>query len=231
LVEPTFRLDKIVEIKPIGADSAEVVWEWKFIDHLIQDVDSTKPNFGLVSNHPELLDVNFDNGYLNDWTHVNAVDYNADLDQIIISARHLNEIYIIDHSTTTAEAASNVGGNSNMGGNFLWRRGNPQVYQQGTASQQKLFLQHDAKWVGSGYLDEGKISVFNNGEGQFSSVHLIEPNINNGSYQLTNNQFEPQDFDWTFSGSVFGELVNEDKKSGAMGLPNGNILFCETSKG
>lgn len=231
LVDPNFRLDKIVEIKPIGADSAEVVWEWKFIDHLIQYVDSTKPNFGVVAEHPELLDVNFDNGYFNDWTHVNAVDYNEDLDQIIISARHLNEIYVIDHSTTTLQAKGSSGGNSNKGGDFLWRWGNPQVYQQGSSSNQKLFLQHDAKWVEKGYLDEGKISVFNNGDGQFSSVHLIEPNINNGNYQLANNQFEPQDFDWTFSGSILGEVINEDKKSGAQSLPNGNFLICETSKG
>jgi hypothetical protein len=45
LVDPNLRLDKIVEIKSIGADSAEVEREWKFIDHLIQDFDSTKPNF------------------------------------------------------------------------------------------------------------------------------------------------------------------------------------------
>ena len=90
----------------------------------------------MVEDHPELLDLNFPSAHDNDWTHVNAVDYNASLDQIIISARHLSEVYIIDHSTTTAEAAGHTGGNANMGGDFLWRWGNPQIYRQGGPSNQ-----------------------------------------------------------------------------------------------
>ena len=31
-----------------------------------------------------------------DWMHINAIDYNPILDQIAISSRHQNEIYIID---------------------------------------------------------------------------------------------------------------------------------------
>jgi len=74
--------------------------------------------------------LNYDNGYVGDWTHVNAVDYNTDLDQIIVTSRHLGELYIIDHSTTTNEAAGHTRGNSNLGGDLLWRWGNPQVYRQ-----------------------------------------------------------------------------------------------------
>lgn len=233
-VGPIFILDKILELMPFGTNDAAVVWEWKFVDHLIQDIDATKNNFGAISDHPELLDVNFDNQELGDYTHVNSVDYNPELDQILISARNMSEVYIIDHSTTTAEAASHSGGDSNRGGDFLWRWGNSQVYGQGGVINQKIYQQHDAKWVEQGYLDEGKISVFNNGgdgTATFSSVHLLEPKIENDVYTLSNNVFLPIDFDWSWSGELLNDTVLEGRKSGGHSLPNGNFIICETTRG
>ena len=151
-----------------------------------------------------------------------------------MSARNLNEIYIIDHSTTTAEAAGHSGGISNLGGDFLWRWGNPRAYGQGTVSDQKLFLQHDSKWVESGYLDEGKITVFNNGgdgSNAYSSVHIISPEIIGGVYTKESNVFKPLDFEWSWNGSFLGETVLEGKKSGAHSLPNGNFIICENGLG
>lgn len=237
-VDQNIDLDKIVEIKPVGANSAEIVWEWKFIDHLIQDYDNTKPNFGIIENHPERIDINYTDPNVSTldigFTHVNAIDYNANLDQIIISARDLNEIYIIDHSTTTIEASGSTGGNSNLGGNILWRWGNPHAYKRGGTQDQKLFLQHDVKWVASSYLDEGKISVFNNGDSNvrpYSSIHLITPVINNNTFTKTNNTFNPVDFDWSWSGSIMGKVMFEARRSGTHALPNGNFIICETSSG
>lgn len=237
-VDQIIDLDKIVELKPIGTNNAEIVWEWKFIDHLIQDFDNTKANFGIVGNHPELIDINYVDSNFEDldrgYTHVNGIDYNANLDQIIISARHLNEIYIIDHSTTIAEASGHTGGNSNLGGDILWRWGNPIVYKQGGLEDQKLFLQHDAKWVESGYLDEGKISVFNNGVDEtraYSTVHLISPEISGNIYARENNIFKPLDFIWSWGGSILERAVYETKKSGTHSLPNGNFIICESSLG
>lgn len=230
----TFKLDKIIELQPIGSNSANIVWEWKFIDHFIQDFDNTKQNYGSIIDNPHLIDINFDNGEATDYTHVNSIDYNSTLDQIIISTRHLSEIYIIDHSTTTAEAAGNTGGNFNLGGDILWRWGNPQVYQRGTTLDQKLFLQHDAKWVTQGFLDENKISVFNNGgdgSGNFSSIHLILPEIISQNYTSTNSIFNPQNFDWSWSGAILGTIINEGRQSGTHSLANGNFIICETSSG
>jgi hypothetical protein len=136
------RLEKVVELHPTGLNTATVVWEWKFKDHLIQDFDATKLNYGVVAAHPELLDLNYSNGNTVDYIHTNSIDYNAALDQIIISARHLNEIYIIDHSTTTAEAASHMGGNANRGGDFLWRWGNPEVCKMGRKWLSRLWKNH-----------------------------------------------------------------------------------------
>ena len=231
-VSEIFRLDKIIELQPIGTNDASIVWEWKFIDHLIQDFDDSKPNFGVVQDHPEFVDLNYNNGYDDDYTHINAIDYNSNLDQIIITPRHLSELMIVDHSTTTTEAAGHTGGNSNLGGDLLWRWGNPEVYRQ--EGDQKLFKPHDGKWVEPGYPDEGKISVFNNGgdgTNTFSSVHLIVPDIINGVYSKVNNIFSPLDFEWTWDGSILGNVVWEGKKSGAHLLPNGNFMICQTFLG
>jgi len=230
ITDLNFKFDKIVEIQPIGTNDADIVWEWRFVDHLIQDFDSNQQNYGIVEDHPELLDVNYDNGQIFDWVHLNAVEYNAEKDQVLITARHLSEIYIIDHSTTTEEAAGHSGGNSDKGGDFLWRWGNPAVYRQGTTEDQKLKWPHDAKWVKESYEDEGKISVFNNnfdGEGSESFVHLIEPVVNGYSYSMSNNIFLPETYYWSFGGELLGSTLFSEKKSGTHSLPNGNIMICE----
>ena len=229
------RLEKIVELHPTGLNTATIVWEWKFKDHLIQDFDATKLNYGVVGNHPELLDLNYNNGNTVDYIHANGIDYNAALDQIIISGRHLSEIFIIDHSTTTVEAAGHTGGTSGLGGDFLWRWGNPVVYRQGTTADRKLFLQHDPKWVESGYLDYGKITVFNNGAPAtaqtFTSIVMLQPDIVGGVYTKSASKFNPATYDWSWSGSILGVVVSEEKECGTHALPNGNMIISETSLG
>src|SRR5262249_36877966 len=101
-------------------------------------------------------------GYFPDWTHVNAVSYNPRFDQIMISVRETNEVWIIDHSTTTAEAAAHRGGKYGMGGDILYRWGNPRAYRAASVADQKLFAQHDAHWIPAGLPGEGNLLVFNN---------------------------------------------------------------------
>ena len=97
--------------------------EWGVWDNLYQDLDAAKENCGVVGDHPELVDINFGEPQANnddrDWLHANAVDYNPELDQIVVSVRQFGELWIIDHSTTTEEAASHSGGTSGMGGDIL----------------------------------------------------------------------------------------------------------------
>ena len=225
--------DHIIEIKPIGNDDAEIVWEWHVWDHLVQEFDPNKNNFGVVADHPELLDFNFgvSGGNNRDWTHFNSINYNEDLDQILLSSPYLNEIYIIDHSTTTAEAASHTGGNANRGGDLLYRWGNPRAYQQGTVEDQKLFGQHDARWIPAGYPDAGKIMVFNNGfgrpAGDYSTVDVIDPPLNNNMYTyLPNEAFAPENLFWIYQADPPTDLFS-GRISGAQRLPNGNTLICQ----
>ena len=217
--------DKILEIKPVGIDDAVVVWEWSFWDHTIQDLDNTKENFGNISEHPELLDINFgESGQ--DWLHCNGIDYNHLSDQIAISCKNTNEIYIIDHSTTTEEAKGHTGGNSGMGGDILYRYGNPESYDRGDSSDRVLFSQHDARWIEDGYPDEGKLMIFNNGNGRntpYSSVDVITLPVNGSKYLIENNQpFGPRDLSWTWDVGVdmYSPII-----SGSTRLPNGNTLI------
>ena len=234
LIGSNFKTDGVIEIEPIGTNDANVVWEWYFWDHIIQDFDGTKNNFGVVADHPELINLNYDHGDNTDWNHVNGIDYNAVLDQIIISSRNHDELYIIDHSTTANEAASHAGGNAGKGGDFLWRWGNPEVYGQGTSAERRLDGPHDAKWVTPGYLHDGKVTVFNNGgDGVVlaSEVIMLDPTFLNGEYAATGNQFDPQLPFQIWSGDSLQEALFSAKKSGAHALENGGYMICESRGG
>lgn len=118
--------DHLIEVKPNGANGGTIVWEWHVWDHLIQDYDATKANYGDVSKHPELVDINYSamgpqqQGNA-DWNHTNSVAYNPEYDQIMVSVHNLSEIWIIDHSTNTAEASAHRGGKYGKGGDLLYR--------------------------------------------------------------------------------------------------------------
>ena len=45
------------------------------------------------------------------------------------------------------------------GGDFLYRWGNPQVYNKGNSSNRRLFGQHDVQWIGDGLVDEKDINL------------------------------------------------------------------------
>jgi len=226
--------ERIVELKPIFPDAAEIVWEWSLWDHLVQDFDPTKENFGMVGDHPELVNLNYTQtpAGTNDWVHANSIDYNPDLDQIVMSSPFLNEFWIIDHSTTTAEAASHSGGNWGKGGDLLYRWGNPQAYNKGEAADRKLFGQHHVHWIAEGLPSEGGIMVFNNQHGDnYSTVDIINPLTDDqGAYILEDGKFGPIEQDQVYKATP-PESLNSPIMSSAEMLPNGNLLICSSIQG
>lgn len=229
---------QIIEVDPLGFDNANIVWEWNIKDHLIQDFDNTKDNFGNVGLNPNKLDINFLNGLSGNanWLHINSIQYDEILDQIVISSRNLSEIWIIDHSTNTAEAATGSGGAFGKGGDLLYRWGNPQAYRQGTAAARKLFGQHSAYRIPQGLNNEGKIILFNNGNGRvplFSEVFVINtPEDSPGFYSYeTNTMFGPAFPDYVYTD--IDDITNfySPILSSAQVLPNGNILICSGNRG
>jgi len=226
-------LEQIWEIEPVGTDTANIVWKWKSTDHLIQNFDNTKPNYGNPSDNPGLLDFNYIEGDSTErsWLHLNSIRYNEDLDQIMLSCRRFSEIWIIDHSTTTEEAAGHTGGNYGKGGDIIYRWGNPEAYGKGTADDKKLFGQHNANWIPTGYPDENKIMVFNNGylrpDSLYSEVDIIVPETDGNGNYLTNadGTFLPDTFFWSYTAPAATDLYSF-AISTAQRLPNGNTLIC-----
>ena len=222
--------DWIFEIDPA---TDNIIWEWHAWDHLVQDFDSTKDNSGVIADHPELIDVNYGrpDGHP-DWMHGNALDYNAELDQIMLSVPYFDEIWIIDHSTTTAQAASSNGGFSGKGGDLMFRWGNPMTYQNGDSTDQQLFFQHDAHWVDD-FLSPfhplfGKVALFNNQVGvDFSTANILTPawDMYEWDYDLTGTTFLPTDFDQVVTHPVDPTNLFSTGLSSVQVLPNDNLLI------
>lgn len=223
--------DFIIEINPA---TDEVVWEWHVWDHLIQDYDPTKANFGVVADHPEKVDLNWDtsNG-ADDWMHTNSIDYNPENDQIVISVPTFNEFWIIDHSTTTAEAAGSSGGFAGKGGDLLYRWGNPATYRAGNASDQRLYYQHDVHWIRD-FINPfdpqyGKMAVFNNQVGDdFSTANVVSIpfDMYEWEYPMDGNVWGPSTFDVTLTHPDDSSKIYSTGLSSVQYLPNGNFLIC-----
>ena len=252
-------MEKIIELEPQGLHGANIVWEWNLRDHLIQDLDENKPNFGNPADHPELLSFNtgdsipepisqdsldalkaMDRGGRNitrfnarsDLYHFNAINYNPELQQIAISSPELSEILIIDQSTTTEEAASHAGGKSGKGGDFLYRWGNPENYQQGDSTNRRLFYQHDVRWVQPGKPGAGNLTVFNNNVPNgpdtldYTAVYEIKPPLKaDGTYELeADGSYGPDELEWNYVApdtiSFYASFI-----SGAHRMENGHTFI------
>ena len=220
----------ILEVEPRRPSGGSIVWEWHLWDHLIQDLDPLRANYGDVAAHPELVDLNFAQGGHKDWTHGNAVDFSADLDQIALSIHNFGELWIIDHSTTTAEAAGHGGGDQGRGGDLLYRWGNPRAWRAGDASDQQLFGQHDVQWISAGLSGAGNMLIYNNGmgrpDGEYSSIlEIAAPVGADGSYALTAGGYGPMAPAWEYVADP-PESFYSHHISGVQRLESGNTLIC-----
>jgi formylglycine-generating enzyme required for sulfatase activity/phosphatidylethanolamine-binding protein (PEBP) family uncharacterized protein len=223
-----------IEVQPTRPKGGKIVWQWHVWDHLIQDNDRTKAHYGDVAAHPELVSVNC-NGRATPafWNHGNSIAYNAELDQIMLSARGCNEIWVIDHGTTTQEAAGHSGGKRGKGGDLLYRWGNPAAYQRGTSRDRQLFQQHDAQWIPPGYPGAGHILIFNNGmdRGYSTIEEIVPPMDSRGNYLLSaGGAYGPAEPVWRYQAANPEDFYSSEI-SGAHRLPNGNTLICAGVKG
>jgi hypothetical protein len=251
----------ILELEPRGRNDADIVWVWRGWDHAIQDFDPNADNYGVLADHPELSDINSDAPNKSDAElaelrvstdvallsaedgpgaadimHFNGIAYNAELDQIIVSVHDFHEFFVLDHSTTTAEAAGSTGGRYGMGGDILYRWGNAGNYNRGGSRPQTLFGQHDARWIEAGDPGAGNITVFNNNFPGASGTHSVafelEPPINSdGSYRLQDDgQYGPSYPVWSYM-APDGKSFHAPFISGAQRLANGHTFITSGPQG
>ena len=278
-------MDMLLEVRPTPPLGGEVVWEWHAKDHLVQDYDPARPNFGKPAEHRGRIDLNFDHvppaeqnaeaaraeaarrqamaalGYgggadepapppsgppptappphdwdrSGDWTHTNAVEHDAEHDLLVLSSPELCQIFVIDHSTTSAEAATEQGGRFGRGGALLWRWGNPAFEGVGGPAQKRLFYQHDPTWLPRAPGGPLRLLVFNNGgerpDGRDRSEVLelelpFDPAA--GFSVQAGRPYGPVKPVWSYEdqATFFSAFI-----SGARRLPNGNTLVCSGAPG
>ena len=236
LSENGIWVDTVVEVKPTGKETGQIVWKWSAWDHLVQNLDPKRKNYGEPASRPERIDLNYVTRRVPDWTHVNGIDYNEELDQILLSVAFFNEIWVIDHGTTTQEAAGSSGGTRGKGGDLLFRWGNPAAYGRGTEKDQHFYMQHDARWIQPGHPGEGNILIFNNGTERpvapYSTIVEITPPLTSkGDYALkANAPWGPKELSWRYRAKKPLEFY-APRISGTQRLPNGNTLICSGPAG
>lgn len=200
--------DSVWEINMNG----EIIWYWTIWDHVVQSYDpagqlpSGRSTYqAAVEVNPDYLldqryriqdfgrlDINMDDqrrdGLTGDWNHVNSMGYNPVRDEIVINSREHGEIYVIDHSLTTEEAAT-------AAGDFVYRWGNPSNYGMGEPptwrgnGHEQLWGAHNIHWIQEGYQGAGHFLIFENGSKRvggpgptISSSFEIDPYDENGNY-------------------------------------------------
>ncbi len=231
------RMDGVIEI---DAQTGQVIWEWSIRDHVIQQRDPSAPNYGILADNPQLLNIDaIIDTY--DWNSgesfmINGFDYNPELEQLALSVRKMGEVVIIDQSTTTEQAKGSTGGNSGMGGDILYRFGNPQNYDRGTAADRILYYQHNPNWIQHG-PHKGKLICYNNGldrpdvvnfEDRYSSVPIFDPIEDGFKYQIEPGQaYAPLIPEVQYNRHTTNTHFYSSYTSGARVMPNGNIFITE----
>lgn len=172
-----------------------------------------------------------------DWMHTNGIDYHPRHDLIVMSSPELNEVYIIDHSTTTAQAAGSTGGRWGHGGDLLWRWGNPRNHGAGGDDDQVLGYQHDPSFLPDAPDGSLRLLVYNNnvqglGEDERGRSAVLELSLpfdpERGFVGTPGEPWGPAAPDWTYEdpGRFHSAFI-----SGAQRLPDGHTLICSGAGG
>jgi hypothetical protein len=214
--------EAIIEIDPT---TDQIVWEWHAWDHLVQDFDETKENFGSIADNPHLIDLNYVQIEDGDIMHGNAIEYDEINDHIYISSNFYHEVWVIDHSTTAEEAASHSGGDSGKGGDLIYRFGNPEAYDN-PAGERLFYNNHFPNLVGDQGSGAKTMLIFVNRMNDTEQSVVYELQLPE-TFNLQPNENNEPNVVWSFT----DEGLFAPRVSGAVRLHNGNTLITEGDSG
>ena len=172
------QMDAIVEVDMDG----NIIWEWWFFDHVVQDIDPAKDNYvgegKTIADYPGRIDLNLPGRPVKrDWLHCNSLDYNAESGHIVTNSVQ-GELYVIDHDGTFIpdDPEASIALAASEAGDFLYRFGDPARYEQGdipafledwtqlSMGHKQLGGTHDVQWIRPGLAGAGNLLIFNNGQ-------------------------------------------------------------------
>lgn len=212
--------EALIEIDP---NTNETVWAWHSMDHLVQDLDDTKLNFGNISENFRKIDINYEEREEDkidgDIMHSNGITYDIENDIIFMSVNNFSEVWAIDHSTTMEEAKSSSGGNFGYGGDLLYRFGNPTAYQN-TNGTRLFYNMHNPNLINQNQ----SMLVYAN-QNNISQSEVFEFDLNSLTLALDTNN-EPI-INWSYTNpDLYSRIV-----SSAIRQKNGNTLITDSDTG
>jgi hypothetical protein len=218
--------EKVIEIDPV---TSEIVWSWDSRDHLVQGLRPGGPNYGDPNASRHKINFTYQNEVdihefvgQGDIMHINGLDYHPQQDIIALSVNFYGEVWIIDHSTTTAEAKTGSGGQFGRGGDLILRWGNPNVY--GTYGQpQQLHYNHHPSFIEK----EGKtlLSLFHNNKeaNGYSEAYVFDLSFFRPGVAVDTQV--PVHFSFSDPSMFFPRV------GGVQTMSNGNLLITEGDYG
>lgn len=199
--------ERIQEFDPV---TKTVVWEWKASDHMSGTNSPRKINPNLFKSSDPL--------------HINSVAYDPTRDVVVMSSHYLNEIFVVDHSTTTAQAATATGGHYGRGGDILFRWGAPKNYGGTTATSSNVI--HGGTVVQPGLPGAGNFMFFGNSDNavKHSRVYEVQGTSSDTGWVVgANGEFASNlIFDWY---STTGTYESSSHFGYGQRLGNGNTLI------
>jgi len=109
----------LMEFSPVGLNGGQLVWRWSGWDHLCQDRDAARPHYDAHRTELNRLDVHADVGKAG--LQISEIAYEVVSDRLWLTLPALNEVWVLDHSTSTEQAKTDEGGKSGKGGGLLKR--------------------------------------------------------------------------------------------------------------